>query len=166
VLGFSCGIWGLSSPIRDWTWDPWNWEHESLSHWTTRETPTFKILIPICTPTKSTQEWVFCTSYQFEVLLIFLTFANLINEKKLTCFICIALITGEAEYLFMCLLVIYISSCANCLITFFADLCARRFVFLTLRALMLDMLTVYLLHMLKVPFSNLWFVFQPCLQYH
>ena len=84
---------------------------------------------PVYTPMKSAQEWVFCTSYQFEVLLIFLTFANLINEKKFTCFIWISLITGEAEYLFMCLLAIYISSCANCLITSFGDLCARTFFF-------------------------------------
>lgn len=43
--------------------------------------------------------------------------------------ICISLLTGEVENLFMYLLAIYVSSCVNCLIMSFADLFARVFAF-------------------------------------
>lgn len=69
--------------------------------------PSRKVAI-ICTPTNSAQEYLFCVSCQLEVLLIFLTFANQINEKNLPCFNLHFFDTDEVGYLFMSLLAMFL----------------------------------------------------------
>lgn len=99
------------------------------------------------------------------LVLSVICISAILISAEISCFNLYFLMTYVVKYVFICLIVTFISSLERCLLKSFSHFLIRWFVFFLLRILRVIWKTIFIMCVLHIFSLHLWFIFSFSYQY-